>query len=65
MEWKVEETSWEKPSAVLYDKEKVVVKIYLSPNEQKLRIYLPELNAPDQIEVKAIHQIIDFSRRTP
>lgn len=62
-EWKVEETVWHTPSAVLYDGTKIIVKIYLSPDYTKLRIVLPEMESQEQIKFNGSQKFIDFMRK--
>jgi hypothetical protein len=51
--------------AVLRDGQKILAKLYLSPDHSVLRIVLPELSTaanPSQVKIDMTHQLIDFRR---
>lgn len=61
-EWSVDHTEYGNPSAVLKDKDKIIAKVYLSPNQQYLRIVLPEFIDSSQVTFKP-GGIIDLRRK--
>ena len=77
MDWAAEKTAQGAPMAVLRDGERVVAKVYLSPDAAVLRIALPELELPNdgeplpasgevrrgQVKIDFAHKLIDFRRR--
>lgn len=62
--WSEDKTFKHNPAAVLRAGERVVMKVYLSPNRDIIRIVLAELVDQKQIKVLIEDHIIDF-RRTP
>lgn len=62
MDWEADSNRFGMPTAVLNDKGKVVARIYLSPQQDVLRIVLPEFTNSKQLSFKP-GGIIDFSRK--
>lgn len=62
MEWNAEDTQFGTPCAVLKDGNKVIIKVYLSPDHLRIRFVLPEFVLPDQFTVKA-DGVVDFKRK--
>ena len=66
MDWSADKTKTGEPMAVLKDGDKVVAKVYLSPDQGVLRIVLPEMSKDtkaEQVKVDWAHGLIDFRRR--
>ena len=63
MEWDQEVGQSNRTVAILKDGNKVVVKIYLSPDGNIIRFVLPELTVVQQIRIRTQERIIDFARK--
>ena len=65
MDWTSTTTESGAPTAVLKDGDKVIAKVYLSPDQTVLRVVLPELRGGDvaRLKVDYAHGLIDFRRK--
>jgi len=63
MDWHAEKTVHGSPSAVLRDGDKLIAKVYLSPEGDVLRVVLPEMTTAGQVKIDSAHHLIDFKRR--
>ena len=50
-------------SPLFKDGEKVIAKVYLSPDSAVLRIVLPELTQQEQLKIDVEHHLVDFRRK--
>jgi uncharacterized protein YggU (UPF0235/DUF167 family) len=65
MEWERQTVQVDgRPAAVFKDGEKVIAKVYLSPDSSTLRIVLPELAQQEQLKIDIEHRLIDLRRKT-
>jgi hypothetical protein len=64
LNWQEEKTKHGSPVAVLHDgKQRDIVKVYLSPDGNVIRIVLSELVSLAQVTVNAPAKIVDFKRK--
>lgn len=60
--FRAEESSFNTPMAVLKAGEKVIAKIYLSPDGKTLRFALAEFAMLEQVKLDLENHLIDFKR---
>lgn len=63
MEWEAKETKQGTPSAIFKDGDKIIAKVYLSPDRSVLRIVLPEWDNLNSITLNYPDKIVDFKRK--
>ncbi|HEV1286542.1 MAG TPA: hypothetical protein VNU44_14570 [Bryobacteraceae bacterium] len=63
MEWDAGKTPGGMPQAIFRDGDKVIAKVYMSPDNAVLRFVLLELEDAGQLKIDAAHKILDFRRK--